>query len=257
MFKNQAYQVSTFNKGELDAPRIVSNVMRMYDRDSDPAAGLLWDVIRAHYKRSPHLFSAELSSGEGCINVRATGLGEDGFAPVLRVELVPGTFRMAKVTTIWKKNIITLLVEESYKKKMAPTPPPPTPPPTPFKQMLVMPDFDAKCFWCNSRGCNEECGMPLPPPAPVAPPPPPPPPPSPPPPPPAPVAAIPPPAPAPPPPPPARAPKRADMTPDLVREIRKYKAENNTTAKHISEHFGVPYNCITKLLAGQTYKHVV
>lgn len=224
MFKSQVPQIFTHNKGDLDVPRMVSNVMRMYDKDADPASVMLWDVIRAHYKRSPHLFSAEMQPGGSCINVRALGLGEDGFAPVLRIEMIPGSLRMSKVTTFWKKNVITLLVEESHKIKMAPAPPsPPTPPPTYSLPLLLFPD---------------EMLPPPPPPAPVA--------------------VAPPPAPAPPPsPPPARASKRPDMTPDQVREIRKYKVENNTTAKHISDHFGVPYNAVVNLLAGKTYKHVV
>ncbi len=89
-----------------------------------------------------------------------------------------------------------------------------------------------------------------------------PPPPPPPPPPPAPVA-VPPPPPPPspppsPPPPPVRKGKAPPMSADLVRQIRKYKAEQGPiTAKAVAEHFKIEYNTITHLLSGKTYKNVV
>jgi hypothetical protein len=48
------------------------------------------------------------------------------------------------------------------------------------------------------------------------------------------------------------------MSADLVRQIRKYKAEQGPiTAKAVAEHFKIEYNTITHLLSGKTYKNVV
>ena len=47
------------------------------------------------------------------------------------------------------------------------------------------------------------------------------------------------------------------MTDDVVRQIRRYKAENNVTVKAVSEHFKTDYNITARLLAGKTYTHVV
>lgn len=250
--------IHTTSEVKMDTQRIISNVMRMYNNDVAPEIALLWEMIRGQHKRFPHLFKADCKPEEGYINVRVDGLCAEDFPPVLRMTLVPdNSFRVAQVTTIWKKKTITLLTLNRYKHEPSPGARPPhayipapvsaTPPPTYFQPlpMMLFPD--------------EMLPPPgLPPPAPIAEllPPPPPPTPTPgarPP-----HAYIPAPAAAPPPPPPAKKPKTPALSDDRVREIRKYKADHpGLTAKAVAEHFNVEYNTCAHLLSRKTYKNVV
>jgi hypothetical protein len=226
------------SKNEIDVSRVVANVMRMYDNDAEPAAILVWEMIRGQYRRFPRLFSAESKIDEGYINVRVGGLCNDGYAPVVRLTMIPDTFHVGRATTMWKKQTITLLVAESLKKKE------PTPPPSPFQQLeMVELDLDnLDISYAPSAPVVAE-----PPPAPVAPPP-------------APVVA------EPPPPAPVVAELTARGTPrtrkapplsdEAVRAIRKYAAENNVTNVAIANHFKMSYSVIATIISGRTYKHV-
>ena len=212
----------------LDIPRTVANVMRMYDRDVEPEVAMLWDIMKGHFIRSPESFSAS-DVHDDHISVRIAGLTRDeAFEPVLHLNLQPGTRFVTSVTTKWKQKIFTLMTLQPHKKQGVPSPlphirtpqsAPPSPPPEPVAPPPPPP----------------------PPPAPVAPPPPPPAPP-------APVAPL---------PPPARKAKVPSLSDEVVRQIRKYKAENNVTVKAVSDHFKMDYNIIARLLAGKTYTHVV
>ena len=213
----------------IDIPRTVANVMKMYDKNVEPEVALLWEIMKGHFMRSPHMFSAtEIHDDHISVRIKGLTRNEDGaYDPVLHLILQPGTRFVTSVTTKWKHKTFTLMTLE--KKKTAPPPPPPPP-----YQMLLFPDELA----------------PLPPPVAVPPLPPPPPPPSPP----SPQPVT---TPSPPPSPPTRKTKAPPLADDLVRQIRNYAAENNATNQAVADHFKISYSVATAIISRRTYKHIV